>query len=198
MRIDYEKRKHFSEDELDLISKSSDSRMVKSIINRYYEAKDNHVLTFITLSLIVIISLIIIHQTIIHDQHTLMFVWIGIAVYMLFELVMLLFNKYVIVSRMFHQLYLRLFPSYSIKSVHRRLANYYPIKISDDAYAMLNGYYMQGTQMIEGTHFIRVKNDVIYFNPVSDYYVRYNEPHYCEIISDLYYKLVNQHFKIKQ
>lgn len=195
MKIDYEKRNKFTGEEIDLIDQSSNSIVVKNIINRYRESKNNHFLTFITMCVMIVCSLIISHYCIVHDKHQLTVTFIIFSIYVLIELILLLFDKYLIISRILYYVYLLFFPTYGVESLHRRLAKYYPIKISYHDYSLINGYYMQGSNKIDGKDFIKVKDNTICFNPVSDYYVQYDQCNYCEIIKYINYLIVNQHSK---
>lgn len=189
MIINYEKRNYFDDNEIDLIYKSTDSGVVKRLIDRYKNNSNQYIINMLIHSLLIGILIFLAYYTVYYDAKTLFISIISIIIYLIMELIFLIFDKYVLFTRFINLILNKFYHSHYEKEMQRRLSRRFRIKISYNDYCLINGKYLKNDILHDGLDLIEIKDNKIYFNKENNTYIRNKNDHYCQIIQYLQQQL---------
>lgn len=189
MIINYEKRNYFDDNEIDLIYQSTDSGVVRRLIDRYKNNSNQYIINMLIHSLLIGILIVLVYYTVYYDAKTLFISIISIIIYLIMELILLIFDKYVLSTRFINLILNKLYHSHYEKEMQRRLSRRFRIKISYNDYCLINGKYLKNDILYDGLDLIDIKDNKIYFNKENNTYIRNKEDNYCQIIRYLQQQL---------
>lgn len=189
MIINYEKRNYFDDNEIDLIYKSTDSGVVRRLIDRYKNNSNQYIINMLIHSLLIGILIVLAYYTVYYDAKTLFISIISIIIYLIMELILLIFDKYVLSTRFINLILNKFYHSHYEKEMQRRLSRRFRIKISYNDYCLINGKYLKNDILYDGLDLIDIKDNKIYFNKENNTYIRNKEDNYCQIIRYLQQQL---------
>lgn len=189
MIINYEKRNNFNDNELDLIYNSTNSDIVKRLINRHKNNFNQYIINMIIHIILIGIFTLLSYYSIYHDfKSTFVFLML-LNIYLIIEVLMLLLDKYLYFSLLVDVLLDKYYKSHYEREMQRRLAKRYRLKISYNDYCLINGQYIKNDQLYDGLDLIKIENQNIYFNDNNKDYIRNKNCNYCQIIEVLQNKL---------
>lgn len=189
MIINYEKRNYFDDNEIDLIYQSTDSGVVRRLIDRYKNNSNQYIINMLIHSLLIGILIVLAYYTVYYDAKTLFISIISIIIYLIMELILLIFDKYVLSTRFINLILNKFYHSHYEKEMQRRLSRRFRIKISYNDYCLINGKYLKNDILYDGLDLIDIKDNKIYFNKENNTYIRNKEDNYCQIIRYLQQQL---------
>lgn len=189
MIINYEKRNYFDDNEIDLIYQSTDSGVVRRLIDRYKNNLNQYIINMLIHSLLIGILIVLAYYTVYYDAKTLFISIISIIIYLIMELILLIFDKYVLSTRFINLILNKFYHSHYEKEMQRRLSRRFRIKISYNDYCLINGKYLKNDILYDGLDLIEIKDNKIYFNKENNTYIRNKEDNYCQIIRYLQQQL---------
>ena len=189
MIIDYEKRKSFNDNEIDLIYNSTSSKIVKRLISHYKNNFNQYIINIITHIILIITFILFSYYSIYNDYKSTFVYLILLDIYLVIELIFLLFDKYLYFSLLIDLILDKYYKSHNEREMQRRLARRFRIKISYNDYCLINGQYIKNDQIYEGLDLISIKNKQIYLNDNHMDYIRNKNCNYCEIIEFLQNKI---------
>lgn len=139
MIIYYEKRDRFSNEEIDLIHKSTTSPLIKYAIDKYKSNFNHYYLTLFSCALLISALIFYAYHCVYTDQFNLFYITISLIIYLIIEELVLLNDKYMIINRIIKKCIDMCHSTYDKKRMMRRLRQAYPIRISLNGYHLISG-----------------------------------------------------------
>lgn len=186
MIIQYsEKNNDFNDEEIDLIYRSTDSIVVKRLIDRHRNTQTYFIINILITSMICLAFVPIAFHSALSGQFGLFYFAIFMCTYICAELCLyIISNRTIMLTRLINKMIRLVYTPSKTRILQRRLKIRYRIYITADDYARINADYVNLCDTYDGQHFLKVSNNKIYFNPIG-YYIKKREDHYCEIIENL-------------